>query len=274
MGLILESSFFNGVDKISNEGCSSIVYALSDKVAYKRYRQTDYISSKFARRSEKLDLLCEEKIDDVIIPTDKVFRRLEYCDDFYLTGHLLPRVKCGKIRNLKLLLLSFFCSLSDKALHLLEVEAIIKRCHESPNYIVIGDTNGSNFLIDEEGKVKFVDFDNVGIGDFPFDVGSLYTSAAQRIVPSAKGQDIDKVALGFMVMDDLCKPRDQLGIRTFAYAYSVELQDISDHIDMLDVSKASKEVFRALISDTTDRPYVGEVIREISGKEGNFLVKR
>ena len=274
MGIILESSFLDRLEKINSDSSFSELYFLSDTVVYKKYLRKKCDSSNFAHREEKLDLLCKERIDDVVMPADKVFERLEYCDGFYLAGHLMSRVKTSEIGSLKLLLESPFYTLREKALYLLEAEAIIKRCHASPSDIVIGDANSSNFLIDVDKKLKFVDFDGVGIGKFSFEFCSFYTTVAGRILEGIKGQDIDKVALGFMVMEELCFVGDQLGFRNFVYTYSMNAHDIGEHIDLLDVSKQSKEVFRALISDTSDRPYVGEVLKEVSEKEGNFLMKR
>jgi len=260
---------------ISRLGVTATVFALSGRDAYKKYKEAflTFLAKYNIDRSTKLDLLGREKLEQVVIPTEKAFSTPRCDKPQELIGHVMPKIEVGEISNLNLYL-SSNVSLKDKSFKLLEAETIIKRCHASPNRIILGDANSTNFFIDVTGKMYLGDFDNAGIGDFSYDFPSCYALLGTRIVKNVDGQDIDKVAFGLMVLEELCEKPDQLGIKKTTTNKRLTLGDISSHINDLSMPKTSKEIFNALFSDTENRPYPTEAITGISSIKGKFLAKR
>ena len=252
-------------------GSTSLLYLVGRDVVYKRYESDGWID--FSIKEQKLELQALESIDDVIIPFGKVFDGADETSNSIITGHLMPKVRVGKLANLSQVFTSLKLSLKDKVGRAIEAENITVNCHKSSSHIIIGDANSSNFFLNKKGILKFGDFDNVGIGDFPFDAPSYYTLMAKRLLGDIEGQDIDRVAFGLMALEELCEPRDQLGIAGGIRYQYIDRSQLMEQIDVLHMPVNSKEMFREIVSDTKRKPYIGEAIKEIGKLEGHFLTK-
>ncbi|MDD2489668.1 MAG: hypothetical protein PHY26_00210 [Bacilli bacterium] len=156
--------------------------------------------------------------------------------------------------------------LKDKAKvieYLLKAENAIKRIHNKG--IIIGDIHGRNIMIDKNNNPRFVDTDNYATESFGFDYLPSLTKVYEDIFHSQCSLiDNDKFIFVLMTLHYF--------VNGTIINLSTSKRFFRELIEYLDVNKFSKDILTLIFSDSKDKPYIGEMLREIDPEKE--LIKR
>lgn len=115
--------------------------------------------SGFRRKERKIDLLSDGcQIDNVIMPKSKIM------SGSLMTGYGMDYVKDS------LILFEFVKknkNINDFLRLIYDVSLTLRKIHDDPRNIVVGDLSFSNIIFDDNYKHYFVDFDGIMIDDIP-----------------------------------------------------------------------------------------------------------
>lgn len=135
----------------------------NDDELYKIYK--GLLRNELRRKNKKIELLSDgANIDNVILPKDKIM------SENILSGYSMDYVKGS------LILFEFAKrskNVNDFLRVIYEVSLTLRKIHNDPRNIVVGDLSFSNIIFDKEFNHYFVDFDSVKIDDIPSDTISF-----------------------------------------------------------------------------------------------------
>lgn len=227
-------------------GCEGTIYQLDKYTAMKIYTfiDSDLLPNKYA----KIELLGQIKDDSFSFPQLIVgfenFKKAGY------TMHLIePNIGCSTIDQL--------IYIKDQ---LLKIKVLNKACNAMERIhkkgICIGDIRGDNILINKDYKPIFVDTCNYSMDDFDFDIVPAVTFHYEYIF-NKKCSKVDNDKFIFARLALQCFMNGTILSMVNSKSYYQQL------IKLLDVNKQSKEVLKAIFSDSNDKPYISEILNEI-----------
>ena len=237
-----EKELFDEGYEMLGMGYEGEVRAYNDFIAFKLFCKTDNIRTenkfkKIIALSELDDLnacfpwgfigMDSERVDGYFL--ERIYSKLDY-EDLYL------------IRNKK-----------RKLQVMIETSDAVKRFHNMG--LILGDIKQDNIMIDSQWNVKFVDTDNWMYGDFGYDVIPVISTMLFREFDKKYSlEDNDKYLLGRLIMD-------------VWFANFIEVLESYDYFNLikcLNVSSNCREGLEMIMSDSADKPYIGDVLRKIN----------
>jgi hypothetical protein len=208
---------------------------------------------KLHRSFAKLELLGKLKDDSFEYPKRLVgfenSRKAGFLMDFVETK---PEVKdYAKLKVLK--------DLNLIIKYLISASEAMRRAHKDG--VIIGDLHGSNIMLDIMGNPRFIDTNSYAIGNYGFsgqsDYASLFHKKYGKKIP---GVDSDKFLFAILALKGL--------LFNFHFDLYNCYPDLYDEIiKMLNANQHIKELLKATFSDSVEKPYMDEILREIDASE-------
>lgn len=141
---------------------------------------------------------------------------------------------------------------------LIEVDAAVRRAHKVG--IRIGDLRGGNILVDREDKPLFCDTDNYVYDDMGFDLKPDRVRWLENFYKRKLDlMDVDKFFLAVVAIDTMFKYLD-------VYE-NLSPEFLRDLVEKLNVSREIKNGLLEIFSDSENKPYVGDILRELNPDE-------
>lgn len=261
---------FSGYDNIENTSLKTIQINSKDlgEEPYSRYPQIGcgdegavhrYNESKAIKifcnlreellrnKFEKLELLGKIKDESFEFP-----ELLVGFENSKKAGFLMNLVNAKDSYKKYIDLISLFDT-SKAIRYLLKAEEAMIRIHRRG--IVIGDIKGSNIMIDENDNPRFIDTDNYAIGDFGFDLIPYATKVYESFF-NTKCSPVNNDKFTFAILSL------QIFSNGILSMYS-SLRNLNIFMEYLDIDQYSREVLRAIFSDSQDKPYISEMLRQV-----------
>ena len=245
-----EAKLYNEYPQIG-AGSEGSVHKYNDDIAFKTFVFTPE-KAKLLRKFEKIEAL--GKLHDVsaCFPIGLVGYEDEKKEGYYC--ELVKSKSEFKIDDFDELI---YLKETKKVLeYIVKASEAIKRFHKKG--LILGDIKGDNIMIDCDDNIKFVDTDNWKYNEFDFDLEPGRTKWLSGLYDKDFSlQDSDK-----FVFARLC-------MQSFLFGTIIMLNDryFQYMIDYLNVSKETKEALRCIFSDSINKPYIGDVIKDIDSDE-------
>ena len=227
-------------------GDEGAIYKYSDRIAIKTFEFTSDKDSLF-RKFEKIELLGKLSDDAACFPIGLVgYENMKKEGYYYKLVKTNPNIKDFDYLDI----------LKDKKRvleYILKAEDALKRFHEMG--LILGDIKGDNIMIDADDNIKFVDTDNWMYGDFGFDLVPSRAKWLWEIYNKKlplKDNDIFVfaiMAISYLINNEIYYHRTPEYFEKF--------------IEYLSVTREIKEGFRAIFSDATNKPYIGDILKNI-----------
>lgn len=142
--------------------------------------------------------------------------------------------------------------------YLLKAEEAIMRIHKKN--IIIGDIKGNNILIDSEDNPVFIDTDNYAIGEYEFDIIPDVTMYYNNVyINEITPKNNDKYIFAIMAL--------QYFVKYTKLCNQCSPEFFKKFIKGLRVSESSKELLKNIFSDSEDKPYISEMLKDIDPDE-------
>lgn len=165
------------------------------------------------------------------------------CKDFYLIDHHYL-VKAKEFLDI-----------------IIKADEAIKRAHRLG--IVLGDIKKDNILVDINDNPIFVDTDNYAYGDYSFDMRDKKTYWLKDLYGrSFDLKDNDKYVYTLMVL--------QYYLRGIVLRYMQDKDIYRWLIKLMVASPEVKEIIETILSDSDDKPYIGDALKLINPEEDLF----
>ena len=229
-------------------GDEGAVYKYNDEIAFKTFeftKEQEILSRKFAKIEEFGRLRDESACFPIGLmgyedhKKEGYYTSLVHPDEHYNDFDLLIYMK----------------DMRRKLQYVLEVNEAIKRFHQMG--LIIGDIKGDNIMIDSEGHIKFVDTDNWKYGDFDFDLTPGRSTWLSRTYEEEFSElDNEKFVFGMMAI--------QIFLSGTVVSMHPNDYYFQRMIEYLRVPKDTKEGLRDIFSSSHDKPYIGDVLKDIS----------
>lgn len=143
-----------------------------------------------------------------------------------------------------------------KLQYIIEADEAIQRFHKMG--LILGDIKGNNIMINQEGKIKFVDTDNWMYKNYGFDVEPARSKWLQLLYNKDFSLiDNDKFAFSMLAIQILLN-------LSFSNPKNISDKYFWYMINQLDVEKDAKELLRLIFSDAHDKPYIGDILKTIN----------
>lgn len=178
-------SVSNSILKLSkriSEGGEGIIYAVNgnSSIVCKIYHPEKLTNL----RKEKIELMISKKIsfEGICWPIDVVFNKT---NEF--VGYIMPAANGKTMQTsmfMKPVLLKNFPNFKRKDLASIAISFLEKMKFLHSMNIIVGDINALNILVEQNGKIWFVDTDSYQIENFPCPVGTVNFTA-----PEIQGKD-------------------------------------------------------------------------------------
>ena len=154
--------------------------------------------------------------------------------------------------------LSVRIDLKRKIIYAIKASDAIKRFHEMG--LIIGDIKGDNILIDINGEIKFIDTDNWKFEGFGYDVKTTRGEWLKMAYDKpCTDLDNDRFLLGTMALALFIPGANVSMWHGLDYYHAL--------INYMNVPREIREGLRSVISDSTDKPYIGDILKEIDFAE-------
>lgn len=227
-------------------GCEGTVFKHDNKIAFKifNFSKEKLLENKF----KKIEFLGTIKDDSFEFP-----QGLVGFENGKKAGYFMNLIETD-LRLKNYYQLNFVHDKAKVIEYLLKAEEAIKRIHSKG--IIIGDMHCENIMIDRDDNARFIDTDNYATEDFEFDILPRVTTIYERVFKSQCSLiDNDKFTFSLMAL--------QYFMDGTILSMSSSVRYFSQLIEFLDVNKYSKDVLASIFSDSIDKPYIGEMLREI-----------
>lgn len=202
------------------------------------------------KKFEKIELLAKLHDEAACFPKGLVGYDKEKIEGYYY-DFVNSKWECENFADLL-----YLKDIRKKLQYITEADEALQRFHKMG--IILGDIKEDNIMIDENDNIKFIDTDNWMYCGYGFDIVPIRSKWLQELY----GKDFslidnDKFAFAMMSIQIL-----------LSLSFS-NLNNISDKyfqymIHQLDVEKETKELLRTIFSDSNDKPYIGDVLKEIN----------
>ena len=232
-------------------GSEGSVHKYNDDIAFKTFDFTTE-KNKLPRKFEKIEALGQLHDSSACFPMGLVGYEDEKKEGYY----------CELVKSKADVTIEDFDDLrylkdTKKILeYIIKANEAIKRFHKKG--LILGDIKGDNIMIDCDDNVKFVDTDNWKYNEFDFDLDPIRTKWLSELYEKDFSlQDSDK-----FVFASLC-------MQLFLFGTVIRLNDsyFQYMINHLNVSKETKEALMIIFSDSNNKPYIGDVIKNIDTEE-------
>lgn len=163
-------------------------------------------------------------------------------------------------------------SLNEKIEYIKDVENTMKEAHNKG--IVLVDMFYHNFLINENNKVIGIDIDNFQINGFKNNFKPVYFLKYynNKINNDVITKDLDIVSNVLFMLHKISMPSFDMG-RVNNYVQGDKI--IEEYIKKLNISKELCELLIEIVSDSENKPYLGNYIDELkSDSEFIYCKKR
>ena len=231
------------------------VYEYNKDIVLKIY----YSKKNLRRKFEKIELLGKMQDDNASFPIGLVGYESGEKEGYY-SSHAKPD------RYFKDF--SQFAAIEDKTQKLkaiLEADAAIRRFHQKG--LILGDIRGANIMVSRNNKPIFIDTDNWMIGDYGFDILPYRTEwLEQAYRKKASLIDNDRFVFAIMALQMLIKKAISKDLPT--------KEDLDNLVESLPTSKRIKKEIKLIFSDARNKPYIGDILREIYPEEGQQVIAR
>lgn len=150
---------------------------------------------------------------------------------------------------------------SQKLPYIIEASQAVKRFHQEG--FIIGDIGGDNILISQDGKVIFIDTDNWAYKEYVQEVIHMKTKYLQYIYEREIDflpQDIDRFLIAFECMQLFLKGNIFTPTSVFDYRSSEFFKYL---VSFANLPKEVKDGLAQIFSDSVNKPYIHEVLKEI-----------
>ncbi len=158
----LDSTILNGAKLLRVKKNSEADILYKGDTIYKVFKDI----SKLGRigKERKIEILSSLQLDNFVLPKDKIITRM---DKRMFYGYSMNYIKSSKTlseysRKLNYDLNKYFYLLS-------KISITLKKLHNLPENIVLGDLNFYNILVDKNLKYYFIDLDSAKIGCYKND---------------------------------------------------------------------------------------------------------
>lgn len=142
-----------------------------------------------------------------------------------------------------------------KLQYIIEADEAIQRFHKMG--LILGDIKGNNIMINPKGKIKFVDTDNWMYKNYGFDVNPIRSKWLQLLYNKDFSLiDNDKFAFSMMAIQILLN-------LSFSNPKNISDKYFQYMIHLLEVKNETKELLRIIFSDAKDKPYIGDILKNI-----------
>ena len=136
---------------------------------------------------------------------------------------------------------------------LILADIILQRLHS--NGFIVGDVKANNIMLDEDNEPIFIDTDNYKVGPYQFDIiPFMITRCCVLLDKKIPDKDIDIFWYSVLAVSLLT------GINFYNY---LNMSDLNNGVDLLDESKDVKDGLKEIFSDSTNKPYVGPILRKM-----------
>lgn len=205
------------------------------------------------QKFEKIELLAQLHDDAACFPKGFV----GYSDDKvegYYYDFINPKWELENFADLL-----YLKDIRKKLQYITEADEALQRFHKMG--IILGDIKEDNIMIDEKENIKFIDTDNWMYGGYGFDIVPIRSKWLQELYGKEYSlQDNDKFAFAMMAIQIL------LNI-SFSNLMNISDKYFQYMIHLLDVKKETKEILRMIFSDSSDKPYIGDVLKQTNIEE-------
>lgn len=247
-------------DKIG-EGAEGEVFKIDDDTVYKylKHRKTREDKIKKIKYLKNIDLEKFVQIKDIV------------SDGYIEIGYTMKLVKTNSFINVKKAL-NDEISLNEKIEYIKDIENTIKEAHNKG--IVLVDMFYHNFLINENNKVIGIDIDNFQINGFKNNFKPVYFLKYynNKINNDVITKDLDIVSNVLFMLHKISMPSFDMG-RVNNYVQGDKI--IEEYIKKLNISKELCELLTEIVSDSENKPYLGNYIDELkSDSEFIYFKKR
>lgn len=227
-------------------GCEGSIYKHDNNTALKifNYLKEELLENKF----KKIEFFGTIKDDSFEFP-----QGLVGFENGKKAGYFMNLIETD-LRLKTYYQLNFLHDNSKVIEYLLKAENAIKRIHSKG--IIIGDIHSENIMIDKGGSPRFIDTDNYATEFFEFDILPRVTTIYEKVFKSHCSLiDNDKFTFSLMAL--------QYFMNGTILSMSSSARYFSQLVEFLDVNKHSKNILTSIFSDSKDKPYIGEMLREI-----------
>ncbi len=232
-------------------GSEGNVYKYDDNIALKIFKDEN-----LKKKQEKIELLSKLKDDSFCFPEGIV----NY-DNKQFVGYYMSLIKTEKTYK-------DFCRLNflfDEILLLdllIKVSDAVERVHKMD--VIIGDLKPNNILITDTWEPKFIDTDNYLIDEYIFDLFPIRFDWLKNVYHKEFAlKDIDKYLLGIMALSYFNSTL-QLHQNDLYFEMFIEFMDVSDDL---------KDAFRLILSDASNKPYIGPILKRVKEENSSIISK-
>lgn len=232
-------------------GQEGSVHKYNDDICYKTFiffKDKDKLPRKF----EKIERLSFEHIEGVSLPIGLV----RYEDSEKVVGYYSRLVKNNK-RYDTFEMLQIKSSNTEEKMELykflLKADSILKSIHS--HNIVVGDVKTNNIMVDRNGNPVFIDTDNYRIDDYDFDLTPSRASWLKTDYGNENLFDNDKYLLSIIAIQNLMFYQPSFLVRNKEY--------MRKFLELIDTDEEIKEGIRNIFSDSEDKPYISDVIKDL-----------
>ena len=241
--------------KFLGHGAEGIVVKYDEKTALKILNSCRYSEEKIEKKLEKIELLGQLSDESACFPKG-IIKDEEGKKIGYTLNLVNPHPETKNFEELAKLK-----QLKEKLLYIIQASRDIERFHKTG--LVLGDISGENIMIDENGKIRFIDTDNWMFGGYKFDIESNRMEILKkRYSKKLCLEDNDRFLLALLAIEII------QGNKIGRIPSDKEFGNI---IEKLKVSKETKDGLRSIFSDAHDKPYIGEILSALSEKEEEAL---
>jgi len=232
---------FSKLDILDVSSSESTIY-LDEQLVYKFF--DDASLSILERKRRKLILLNEgEVFSDVVIP-----------NILLQNGKFLNGCAMRKIENSKSLIK--YRSSDIFILLLYTISLSLKKIHDDPRNIAVGDLHFNNILIDEKGKHHFIDFDSCLIG------GIMQDRLPRSLLQYVSNRNYFDFDVSYKT-DKLCMLLSAVNSLYGKEIDSFSMYEYDERSEQIQILKDIKEIVLAVKNNSfgiPDVPYLSEII--------------